>query len=104
MPLGRFDQRVFCGLPAGNCTFALPAVSRVVSSICADATMRAVASAGELAGAAGVPRCATRAAVTMTNRTTVADAIRCGEAMAQCYPRRQRVADDTGVKIPRGAA
>src|SRR5215212_6708658 len=93
MPVGRFDQRVFCGLPATNWIFVLPTESRVVSSACADATMRAVASAGEPgAGEGGAPRCAERTAATMTLERAVADAIRSREAMAQCYRRRRRAA------------
>jgi AcrR family transcriptional regulator len=55
MPVGKFDQRVFCGPSNGNWSFALPASSRVETTACAAATIRAVASAGLDAVAAGFP-------------------------------------------------
>jgi hypothetical protein len=55
MPLGKFDQRVFCGPSSGNRSFARAASSSVVISVCAAATMRAVVP-DEPVAAAGVAR------------------------------------------------
>ena len=49
---GRLDHFVFCGPSKGNWTLARPASSSVVTTACAAATMRAVASDGLPGGSA----------------------------------------------------
>jgi hypothetical protein len=74
MPVGRLDHRDFCGLSNGNWTFVLPASSSVARSACAEATMRAVASAAVVAAGGDGLRGAARLAATATNRPRLATA------------------------------
>src|SRR6266496_2251927 len=67
IPVGRLDQRVFWGLSKGNWTLVLPPSSRVARNACAEATIRAVASAAPVCARGDVPCGAERPAATATN-------------------------------------
>ena len=67
IPVGRLDHRVFWGLSKGNWTLVLPASSSVARSACAEATIRAVASAAAVCAGAEVLCGAERLAATATN-------------------------------------
>src|SRR6266581_434166 len=66
IPVGRLDHRAFWELSKGNWTLVLPASSRVARSACAEATIRAVASAAAVS-AGDVLREGERLAAPATN-------------------------------------
>jgi hypothetical protein len=68
IPVGRFDHRVFWGLSKGNWTLVLPASSSVARNACAEATIRAVASAAAVCAGADVLAGAERLAAQATTK------------------------------------